>query len=38
MERYLTGDIEGANLHVRSRMEKSKLARGLLKTIGVLAV
>ncbi|KAH7417012.1 potassium transporter-domain-containing protein [Cadophora sp. MPI-SDFR-AT-0126] len=38
MERYITGDIEGANLRVRSRMEKSKLARGLLKTIGVLAV
>ncbi|KAK0118864.1 hypothetical protein ONS96_011944 [Cadophora gregata f. sp. sojae] len=38
MERYLTGDIEGANLRVRSRIEKSKLARGLLKTIGVLAV
>ncbi|KAH7364507.1 potassium transporter-domain-containing protein [Rhexocercosporidium sp. MPI-PUGE-AT-0058] len=38
MERHLTGDIEGANLHVRSRMEKSKFVRGILKTIGVLAV
>ncbi|KAG4443691.1 hypothetical protein IFR05_000780 [Cadophora sp. M221] len=38
MERHLTGDIEGANLRVRSRIEKSKIARGLLKTIGVLAV
>ncbi|KAL2064810.1 hypothetical protein VTL71DRAFT_3950 [Oculimacula yallundae] len=38
MERYLTGDIEGANLRVRSRIENSKWARGLLKVIGVLAV
>ncbi|KAH6709561.1 potassium transporter-domain-containing protein [Leptodontidium sp. MPI-SDFR-AT-0119] len=38
MERHRTGDIEGANLHIRSRIEKSKIARGLLKTIGVLAV
>ncbi len=38
MERYVTGDIEGANLRVRSRIENSKFARGLLKTIGVLAV
>ncbi|PBP19255.1 potassium transporter [Diplocarpon rosae] len=38
MERYVTGDIEGANLRIRSRIENSKFARGLLKTIGVLAV
>ncbi|CAL3964097.1 unnamed protein product [Diplocarpon coronariae] len=38
MERYVTGDIEGANLRIRSRIENSKLARGLLKSIGVLAV
>jgi KUP system potassium uptake protein len=38
MERYLTGDLEGATLKVRSRLEKSRFARGLLKTIGVLAV
>jgi KUP system potassium uptake protein len=38
MERYLSGDLERANLKVRSRLEKSRFARGLLKTIGVLAV
>ncbi|CZT03000.1 probable HAK-1 potassium transporter [Rhynchosporium graminicola] len=38
MERYLTGDIEGANLRVRNRIEKSKYARAALKVIGVLAV
>jgi KUP system potassium uptake protein len=38
MERYLTGDLENANRRVRSRLEKSRFARGLLKTIGVLAV
>jgi len=38
MERYLTGDLERANRHVRSGIEKSRFARGLLKTIGVLAV
>jgi KUP system potassium uptake protein len=38
MERYLSGDLERANLNVRSRLEKSRFARGLLKTIGVLAV
>ena len=38
MERYLSGDLERASRHVRSGMEKSRFARGLLKTIGVLAV
>ena len=38
MERYLTSDLETANRHVRSGIEKSPFARGLLKTIGVLAV
>jgi KUP system potassium uptake protein len=38
MERYLTGDLERVTLKVRSRLEKSGFARGLLKTIGILAV
>jgi KUP system potassium uptake protein len=38
MERYLTGDLEKANRRVRSGIERSRFARGLLKTIGVLAV
>ncbi|TVY82368.1 Potassium transporter [Lachnellula suecica] len=38
MERHLTGDLYRANQHVRSGIENSKFARGLLKTIGVLAV
>jgi KUP system potassium uptake protein len=38
MERYLSGDLERANRHLRSSLEKSRFARGLLKTIGVLAV
>ncbi|KAH6671701.1 potassium transporter-domain-containing protein [Halenospora varia] len=38
MERHLTGDLYRANQHVRSSIEKSRFARGLLKTIGVLAV
>lgn len=38
MERYLTTDLEGATQTIRSRLEKSRFARGLLKTIGVLAV
>ncbi|KAN0122207.1 potassium transporter [Hyaloscypha variabilis] len=38
MERYLSGDLDRANLKVRSRLETSRFARGLLKTIGVLAV
>jgi KUP system potassium uptake protein len=38
MERHLSGDLEKASRHLRSRLEKSRFARGLLKTIGVLAV
>jgi KUP system potassium uptake protein len=38
MERYLTTDLERPNRQVRSILEKSAFARGLLKTIGVLAV
>jgi len=38
MERHLTGDLKGATRGIRSRMEKSSWVRGLLKTIGVLAV
>ena len=38
MERFLSGDLEQANRQVRSGLENSAFARGLLKTIGVLAV
>jgi KUP system potassium uptake protein len=38
MERYLTKDLEKPNRQVRSHLENSPFARGLLKTIGVLAV
>lgn len=38
MERHLTNDLGRANNSVRNRLEKSKFLRGLLKTIGVLAV
>jgi KUP system potassium uptake protein len=38
MERFLTGDLHRGNLHVRSGLEKSRFAKGLLKIIGVLAV
>lgn len=38
MERYSTMDLESVNRHVRSGLEKSKFAKALLKTIGVLAV
>ncbi|KAI9780432.1 MAG: hypothetical protein M1839_006706 [Geoglossum umbratile] len=38
MERYLSGDLERANRNLRSGLEKSMFARGLLKTVGVLAV
>ncbi|RDL31487.1 Uncharacterized protein BP5553_09696 [Venustampulla echinocandica] len=38
MERHLTGDLYRANQKVRSGIEQSTFARGLLKTIGVLAV
>src|SRR5438045_6706526 len=38
MERFLSGDLEQTNRQVRSGIEKSAFARGLLKIIGVLAV
>lgn len=38
MRRFNTGDLEGTGGHIRHGLENSKLAKGLLKTIGVLAV
>lgn len=38
MERYRTEDMATGNLRVRDTMEKSKFLKGILKTIGVLAV
>jgi KUP system potassium uptake protein len=38
MERYLSTDMKPSNRTVRSAIERSKFFRGLLKTIGVLAV
>lgn len=38
MKRYLSGDLESAGQHVRRGLESSKLARGLLQVMGVLAV
>ncbi|KAI4868647.1 potassium transporter [Hypoxylon rubiginosum] len=38
MERHETGDMRASNRTLRSSMEQSKFMRGLLKTIGVLAV
>ena len=38
MRRYLSGDLESAGRHFRHGIEKSKFAKALLKTIGVLAV
>jgi KUP system potassium uptake protein len=38
MERYLSGDISTPTRAVRSRMEKSSIARAVLKTMGVFAV
>jgi KUP system potassium uptake protein len=38
MERHLTDDLYKVNRSVRSGLESSKFARGLLKIIGVLAV
>jgi KUP system potassium uptake protein len=38
MKRYRTGDLEGAGQHVRRTLESSRVARGLLKVMGVLAV
>lgn len=38
MERHLTNDLGRSTQNIRSTIEKSGLFRGLLKTIGVLAV
>lgn len=38
MERHLTNDLGRSTRSVRATIEKSKFFRGLLKTIGVLAV
>lgn len=38
MERYISTELQRPNRSLRSTIEKSKLARGLLKTVGVLAV
>jgi KUP system potassium uptake protein len=38
MERHLTSDLYRANRNLRSGIENSRFAKGLLKTIGVLAV
>jgi len=38
MERHLTDDLGRSTKNVRSTIENSKFFRGLLKTIGVLAV
>lgn len=38
MERHLTGNLRPVNGRIRSAIENSRFFRGLLKTIGVLAV
>jgi KUP system potassium uptake protein len=38
MERHLTGDLGRSTRNLRATIENSKFFRGLLKTIGVLAV
>lgn len=38
MKRFNTGDLEGTGGHIRRGLEHSKFAKGLLKTVGVLAV
>lgn len=38
MKRYLSGDLESTGRHIRHGIERSKFAKGLLKTIGVFAV
>ncbi|KAK3674465.1 hypothetical protein LTR78_005551 [Recurvomyces mirabilis] len=38
IERYQTNEMHTSNLQVRNTLEKSKFLKGLLKTIGVLAV
>jgi KUP system potassium uptake protein len=38
MKRHLSGDLERTGRHIRHGLERSKFAKGLLKTIGALAV
>ncbi len=38
MQRHLSGDLESSGRVMRHGLEKSRLAKGILKTIGVLAV
>jgi len=38
MKRYQSGDLESAGRHMRHRLESSRIARGILKAMGVLAV
>jgi KUP system potassium uptake protein len=38
MERYVSTDLQPPNRNLRSTIEKSKVARGLLQIVGVLAV
>ena len=38
MKRHETGDLERAGQHIRNRLERSKIARAILKIVGVLAV
>lgn len=38
MKRYLSGDLESTGRHMRRGLEKSKVAKAILKTIGVFAV
>lgn len=38
MQRYVSGEMGSAGVSVRNTIEKSKFIRGLLKTMGVLAV
>ncbi|KAK7733672.1 hypothetical protein SLS53_008139 [Cytospora paraplurivora] len=38
MERHMTGNLRSANRGIRNALENNKFFRGLLKTIGVLAV
>src|SRR5271170_2020706 len=38
MKRHLSGDLESTGRHMRHGLERSKVAKAILKTIGVLAV
>ena len=38
MKRYRSGDLESAGRHMRQGFEASKIARGVMKVVGVLAV